>query len=126
VSRSPIPTRKGRQGEAHVSILSSSVCGIGNFLNFRPYGSPYFDVAAVGGDILVLAGEVLLLGCNFVSFNLFHMSRSAGSVVAVLGGSLDYIGGGYNAANVAQLQAGVGVVIFVGASGPGCEGGSGL
>ena len=54
-------------------------------LNFRPFGNPTFDNLAVGGDILVVAGAVTLIGTVFISWNLFKVSQVMGGNVAVLG-----------------------------------------
>ena len=54
-------------------------------LHFRPFGAPNFNNVAIGGDILVLAGTVNLVGTIFVTYNLFQLALGVGGFIAVLG-----------------------------------------
>jgi hypothetical protein len=57
-----------------------------------------------------------LPGCWIVNVNLFQNSMSAGATIAVLGGTLDWIGGGQNTFAGAQSQYTIGSQMFVGES----------
>jgi len=60
----------------------------GVMLNFRPYGNPRNDNVAIGGDILMIAGNVVMNGVNHQNHNLFQQSTIMGARYAVLGQSL--------------------------------------
>lgn len=55
---------------------------------------PAFNFINIGLDVLVLAGNAILVGCYNVQAILFASPISVGNMVAVLGGTLTCIGGG--------------------------------
>lgn len=83
-------------------------------VRFNPYGSADFNNVQVGGNFLVVLGNCACIGCYNVGFNLFSSGINVGSNAAVLGGTLNWIGGGGSGATVAVGQFGVGQTNFVG------------
>lgn len=83
-------------------------------VRFNPYGSPDENNLQIGGNFMVVLGNVGCIGCYNVGFNLFSSGINVGSNAAVLGGTLNWIGGGGSSATVVVGQFGAGQTNFVG------------
>jgi len=68
----------------HVDLI---VIRAGMILNFRPYGNPLVNNVALGGDIMMVAGNINFIGVTFFSWNLWRVSQILGSNICILGGS---------------------------------------
>jgi len=64
-------------------LLLPSLPGV--ILNFRPFGNPTIDNFAIGGDILMVAGNVILNAVNHQNHNTFQQSYVMGARITVLG-----------------------------------------
>jgi len=80
---------------------------------FLPYGIPILNNIQIGRDILVIAGNVVLLGFFNGMANLATSSINVGNVVCTFGGTLTWVGGGVYAASLANGQLGAGQNAFV-------------
>lgn len=85
-----------------------------HIVRFNPYGSPSINSVTVGGNFLVLLGTLTCTGCYNIGFNLFSSGINVGGNAAVMGGSLNWIGGGGSSATCAVGQFGAGQNTFVG------------
>ena len=80
---------------------------------FLPYGIPILNNIQIGRDILVIAGNVVLLGFFNGMANLATSSINVGNVVCTFGGTLTWVGGGVYGASLANGQLGAGQNAFV-------------
>jgi len=51
----------------------------------RWFGNPNFNTIAVGGDNLVVAGTVIFVEVEFISYNLFQFTQLLGGPICLLG-----------------------------------------
>lgn len=80
---------------------------------YLPYGIPILNNIQIGRDILVIAGNVVLLGFFNGMANLATSSINVGNVVCTFGGTLTWVGGGVYGASLANGQLGAGQNAFV-------------
>jgi hypothetical protein len=80
---------------------------------YLPYGIPILNNIQIGRDILVIAGNVVLLGFFNGMANLATSSINVGNVVCTFAGTLTWVGGGVYGLSLANGQFGAGQNAFV-------------
>ena len=82
------------------------------FIRFRPFGNPILNGVQIGRDILIIAGNLALSGVYSLNANLFAHNVIVGNVLAVMGGTAVWAGGGLCNVNGVQAQWAAGMAIL--------------
>lgn len=80
----------------------------------RYFGDPLTNEVIAGGAVLQLGGNTVLVGTYFLNCLLFASFGGVGGFVAVLGGTMTWIGGGLVVVGGAINVWGAGKLIFIG------------
>lgn len=101
------PSMRKRSFGGHICVLGGNFFCYGcQVIRWYPYGLPLINVAQVGRDFLVVAGNLVTVGAYSVTYQPYIATINIGNALAVLGGTGIRIGGGLTGSAVMTGQFG--------------------
>ena len=101
------PQFRKRSVGGHILVLGGNFFCYGcQVIRWYPYGLPLINVAQIGRDFCVVAGNLVTVGSYSVAYQPYIGTINIGNAVAVLGGTAIRIGGGLTGSAVLVGQFG--------------------